>query len=73
MDLVVIISIFDSFIGEVMVMGECILVVLINVLAFGCMVIGEVIMNIVVVCIGKLVDVCLLVNWMCVVGYFGED
>lgn len=72
-DCVVIVISFDVYIGEVMVMGECILLVLLDVLVFGCMVIGEMVINLVVVCIGKLFDIKFFVNWMVVVGYFGED
>lgn len=43
------VSFFDVCVGEVMVMGECILVVVIDVLVLGCMVVGEVIINFVVV------------------------
>lgn len=70
---VVIIVSFDSYYGEVMVMGECVLVVLLDFVVFGCLVVGEVLINIVVMQIGELNCVKLLVNWMVVVGYLGED
>lgn len=70
---VVIIVSFDSYYGEVMVIGECVLVVLLDFVVFVCLVVGEVLINIVVIQIGDIKCIKFFVNWMVVVGYFGED
>lgn len=64
---------FDFYYGEVMFMGECIFVVLLDFGVFVCLVVGEVIINIVVIDIGELKCIKFLVNWMFLVGYLGED
>lgn len=72
-DVVVIVIVFDIYYGEVMLMGECMFVVLLLYGVFVCFVVGEVLINIVVVNIGDIKCIKLLVNWMVVVGYLGED
>lgn len=69
------IIVFDyvGFKGEVMMMVECMLFVVIDVLVLGCMVVGEVIMNIVSVLIVLFDKLKLFVNWMVVCGMVGED
>lgn len=69
----VIVVVFDIYYGEVMLLGECILVVLLNYGVFVCLVVVELLMNIVCVNIGGFENIKLFVNWMVVVGYFGED
>lgn len=72
-DCVVIIVSFDSYYGEVMLIGECVLVVLLDFVVFVCLVVGEVLINIVVMQIGDIKCIKFFVNWMVVVGYSGED
>lgn len=72
-NVVIILVGFDIVVGEVMVIGECILLVLLDVVVLVCMVVGEVIINLCVVLVDVLEVVKLLVNWMVVVGYNGED
>lgn len=72
-DVVVIIVLLDSYYGEVMMMGECVFVVLLDFGVFVCLVVVEFIINIVVINIGDIKCIKFFVNWMSVVGYIGED
>lgn len=72
-DVVIILVDFDGVVGEVMLIGECILLVLFDVVVLVCMVVGEVLINLCVVLVDVLDEIKLLVNWMVVVGYLGED
>jgi len=64
---------YDSYVGEVMAMGERTPLALVDAPASGRMAVAEAITNIASARIGKLQDVKLSANWMAAAGQPGED